>query len=141
MTGNDDANEGEARRSRRAFLGAAAAAGLVGTSGCLTLDPKVSVSGIDDSEVFEKVSVSEPWASGRVSASVSLTPEATTRYGVRKLTVISSSGSEFDTGTVQSGQSSKKVFVPVGKSTLSAVDFDGKTVDTVSVKVSGNRIL
>jgi hypothetical protein len=141
MMGNDDANEGENRRSRRTFLGAAAAAGLIGTGGCLTLDPKLSVTGIGDSEVFEKVSVSEPWASGRVSASVSLTSDATTRYGVRKLTVISSSGSEFDTGTVQSGQTSKKVFIPVGKSTLSAVDFDGKTVDTVSVKVGGNRIL
>ncbi|MCO8244179.1 MULTISPECIES: twin-arginine translocation signal domain-containing protein [unclassified Haladaptatus] len=140
MTGND-AGESKNRRSRRTFLGAVAAAGLVGTSGCVTLDPKARVSGTDESKIFEKVSVSEPWASGRVSASVSLTPAATTEYGVRELTVISSSGSEFDTGTVQSGQTSKTVFVPVGKSTLSAVDYDGKTVDSVTVTVGGNKIL
>ncbi len=136
MTGNNEGSD-----SRRAFLGAAATAGLVATSGCLTLSPKASVSKAGASNVFKKVSVSEPWASGRVSASVSLTSAATTKYGVRKLTVISSSGSKFDTGTVQSGQTSKTVFVPVGKSTLSAVDYDGKTVDSVRLTVSGNKIL
>ncbi len=141
MTGNDSSNESGTRLSRRTFLGTAVTAGLVGTSGCLTLSPKASISGTGTSKVFKKVSVSEPWASGRVSASVSLTPTATTKYGVRELIVISSSGSEFDTGTVQSGQTSKKVFVPVGKSTLSAVDYDGKTVDTVTVKVTGNKVL
>lgn len=141
MTGENEADEVKHRRSRRAFLGAVATAGLVGTSGCLTLDPTVSVSGAGNSNVFEKVSVSEPWASGRVAASVGLTRTATTEYGVRKLTVISSSGSKFDTGTVESGQTSKTVFVPVGKSTLSAVDYDGKTVDSVTVTVSGRKIL
>ncbi|ODR82186.1 hypothetical protein BG842_23540 [Haladaptatus sp. W1] len=141
MTGNDDANEVENRRSRRAFLGAAAAAGIVGTSGCLTLSPTVRVTGIEDSTVFKAVSVSEPWASGRVNAKVSFTPSATTEYGVRTLVVVSSSGSEFDTAGVYSGQTSKSVFLPVGKSTLTAVDFDGKTVDSVSVTVSGDRLL
>jgi hypothetical protein len=129
------------RRSRRAFLGAVATAGIVGTSGCLTLDPSVRVTGIEESSVFKRVSVTEPWASGRVLASVNLTSTATTDDGVRELTVISSSGSEFDTGSVYSGQTSKSVFLPVGKATLTAVDFDGRTVDSVSVDVSGNRIL
>ncbi|WP_227380797.1 hypothetical protein [Haladaptatus halobius] len=88
------------------------------------------------------MSVSEPWASGRVAASVTLTSAATTKHGVRALTVIKKDGTEFDTGTIQSGQTSKTIFLPVGKqSTLTAVDFDGKTVGSIIVKVSGNKII
>ncbi|WP_227380755.1 hypothetical protein [Haladaptatus halobius] len=58
------------------------------------------------------------------------------------LTVIKQDGTEFDTGTVQSGQTSKTLFLPVGQTaTLSAVNFDGKTVETIDVTVSGTKIV
>ncbi|WP_458188240.1 twin-arginine translocation signal domain-containing protein [Haladaptatus sp. NG-WS-4] len=126
--------------SRRSLLGASVGASVAGLSGCVTLSPTVSVSGLSGSSVFERVSVSEPWASGRVSAKVSLTPTATTELGVRGLTVVHSDGSEFDTASVQSGQTKKKLFLPVGKSTLTAVDFDGETVDSVTVTVGGRKL-
>ncbi|WP_266077125.1 hypothetical protein [Haladaptatus caseinilyticus] len=152
MTGKERMDEGRAeggrtggtrslRTSRRTLLGSAAGLGIASLSGCVTLGPKVSVTGLADSEIFKKVSVSEPWASGRVVASVSFTSTATTESGVRGLTVISSSGTEFDTATVQSGQTKKSIFFPVGKSTLTAVDFDGKTVETVEVAVRGDKLL
>ncbi|WP_435153727.1 twin-arginine translocation signal domain-containing protein [Haladaptatus sp. DFWS20] len=140
MTGNRKTNEESSRLSRRTFLGAAGA-GIAGLSGCLTLSPKVSVSGLADSDVFETVSVREPWASGRVVVSIKFAPTATTELGVRGVTVIGSSGTEFDTAAVQSGQLKKSVFFPVGKSTLTAVDFDGKTVDSVDVTVRGTKIV
>ncbi|SIR07311.1 hypothetical protein SAMN05421858_1323 [Haladaptatus litoreus] len=145
-TNDSDTNDLDTTRSprhlsRRTVLTATAGIGITGLSGCLTLSPKVSVSGIGNSDVFRKVSVSEPWASGRVVASVSFTSTATTNLGVRGLTVIGSSGTEFDTAAVQSGQSKKSIFLPIGKSTLSAVDFDGETVDSVEVTVRGNKIL
>ncbi|GAA0199801.1 hypothetical protein ACFFQF_00605 [Haladaptatus pallidirubidus] len=141
MTRGEKTDERSSCLSRRKFLGATVGAGIGGLSGCLTLNPNVSVSGLADSQIFEKVSVSDSWASGRVVASVSLTPTATTESGVRDLTVISSSGTEFDTAAVRSGQTKKSIFLPVGKSTLTAVDFDGKTVESVEVTVRGNKLL
>jgi hypothetical protein len=130
------------RPSRRTFLRLSTTAGVLGLSGCLTQSPTVTTSGVSNSSVFKRVSVSEPWASGRVAASISLTPAATTKQGVRGLTVIKKDGTEFDTGSVQSGQTSKTMFVPVGQqSTVSAIDFDGKTVETIAVRVSGTKIL
>ncbi|WP_233274726.1 hypothetical protein [Haladaptatus cibarius] len=140
-TNNSNTTRSPRELSRRTMLTATAGIGITGLSGCLTLSPKVSVSGLGTSDVFRKVSVSEPWASGRVVASVSFTPTATTKLGVRGLTVIGSTGTEFDTAAVQSGQSKKSIFLPVGKSTLTAVDFDGKTVDSVEVTVRGNKLL
>ncbi len=141
MMRGEKPDEQSSRLSRRELLGATAGVGIAGLSGCLTLSPKVSVTGLTESEVFRKVSVSESWASGRVVSSVSFTPTATTDGGVRGLTVISSSGTEFDTATVASGQTKKSIFLPVGNSTLTAVDFDGKTVESVSVSVRGEKVL
>jgi hypothetical protein len=99
------------------------------------------VSGLSGSKVFESVSVSEPWASGRAAASVELTRAATTRLGVRGLTVVRKDGTEFDTTAVRSGQTKKTVFLPVGRATLTAVDFDGRTVGRVAVAVRGKKVV
>ena len=141
MTGGEKTDGKSSRVSRRKLLCATAGIGIAGLSGCLTLNPKASISGLDDSRVFEKVSVSESWSRGRVVASVSLTPTATTKIGVRGLTVISPSGTEFDTAEVGSGQTKQSIFFPMGKSTLTAVDFYGKTVESVGVTVRGDKLL
>ncbi|WP_458205078.1 twin-arginine translocation signal domain-containing protein [Haladaptatus sp. NG-SE-30] len=141
MTGNEPDEIDDTTLSRRTLLGATIGTGVAGLSGCVTLSPTVSVSGLAGSEVFERVSVSEPWASDRVAASVSLTPEATTKLGVRGLTVVHSDGSKFDTASILSGQTKKTLFLPVGKSTLTAIDFDEKTVGSVEVTVRGKKVI
>lgn len=128
--------------SRRSLLVAVATGSMLGLGGCLTVDPSVRVSGLADSNVFKQVKTSESWASGRVALSVSLTSVATTTHGVRQLAVIDRSGEKFDTVTVYSGQTSKTVFAPTHQpATLSATDYDGKTVDQVRVTVSGQKIV
>lgn len=128
--------------TRRSLLAAVATGSMLGVSGCVTVTPSVRVSGLTDSSVFKQISTSESWASGRVTLSVSLTAAATTKHGVRQLAVIDKSGEKFDTATVKSAQTSKTVFAPTHQPvTLSAADYDGKTVDQVKVTVSGQKIL
>lgn len=128
--------------SRRSLLAAVATGGMLGVGGCMTINPSVRVSGLADSTVFKQISTSEPWASGRVALSVSLTSAATTKHGVRQLAVIDKSGEEFDTASVHSGQTSKTLFAPTHQmTTLSATDYNGKTVEQITVTVDGQKIV
>jgi hypothetical protein len=138
MTGDD-----APRHSRRALLGTAATGGLLGLAGCLTIGPSVTATGLSRSAVFESVTMAdEAWASGRVAVKMSLTPTATTEQGVRKLTTVTKSGSKFDTAMVESGQTSATLYAPTHQRvSLSATDYDGKTVETVTIRVGGNKIL
>lgn len=127
--------------TRRALLGAAATLGAAALGGCLTLSPGIDAAGLADSAVFESLTVREPWGSNRVAVKVRLTPSATTDLGVRGLSVISSSGSKFDAQTVASGQTTQTLFFPPeGRSTLAATDYDGQTVETLRVTVTGRRV-
>lgn len=129
------------RTSRRQLLAVLALVLVSGFGGCLTLDPTVSMN-TDDSKVFESVSTTEPWASGRVKASVTLTPNATTSAGVTKLTVISEKGTDFDTVSLEGGQTSAIVYLPTGQNaTIVAVDtIDGTIVETRTVTTGGKKL-
>ncbi|EMA53717.1 hypothetical protein C450_07407 [Halococcus salifodinae DSM 8989] len=114
----------------------------LGFGGCLTLGPTVTAD-TGNSAVFEQVSSDEPWASGRVKASVNLTPSATTDQGVSKLVVISESGSSFDTTTVETGQTSGiTLYLPAnGNATVTAVNtVNGTVVGTQTVTADGNKL-
>ncbi|MGN8214666.1 MULTISPECIES: hypothetical protein [Halococcus] len=126
---------------RRALAGVALVVAL-GFGGCLTLGPTVTAD-TGNSAVFEQVSSDEPWASGRVKASVNLTPSATTDQGVSKLVVISESGSSFDTTTVETGQTSGiTLYLPAnGNATVTAVNtVNGTVVGTQTVTADGNKL-
>ena len=113
----------------------------LGLGGCLTLSPTVGVD-TENSTVFEDASTSEPWASGRVRTSITLAENATTTQDVNELVVISESGDDFDTVTLDSGQTSATVYVPVNQNaTLVAIDtVNGTTIETRTIRTGGNKI-
>lgn len=140
MTQHDSATAGSI--SRRSLLAAVITGSMLGVSGCITVNPSARASRIADSAVFKQISTSESWASGRVALSVSLTAAATTKHGVRKIAVIDKDGKMFDTSTVKSGQTSKTLFAPTHQQvTLSATNYDGKTVNQIKITVSGRQVL
>lgn len=130
------------RIPRRHLLVVLAIVLVSGLGGCLTVSPTVSMQ-TDDSTVFKNVSTTEPWVSGRMKASVTLTSDATTTEGVTKLVVISESGSDFDTATLEGGQTSVIVYLPANQNaTIAAVDtVNGTVVETRTVTTGGNKIL
>lgn len=136
--GSRAAGDGARRLSRRKLLGSLALAGTVAASGCVTLGPRVTAADTADSSVFDSVSVSEPWANGRVVATVKLRAGASTETGVRKLVTVAPDGTKFDTVDIDSGQTSATLYFPVGTSTLSAVDYGGRTVESIEVTVAGD---
>ena len=113
----------------------------LGLGGCLTLSPTVGVD-TTNSSVFESVSTNEPWASGRVQTTVTLAPNATTTQDVSKLAVISTSGTTFDTVTLDSGQTTATVYTPANQNaTLVAIGTtNGTTIDTQTITTGGNKI-
>jgi hypothetical protein len=113
----------------------------LGLGGCLTLNPTVGVD-TDASTVFKKVSTNEPWVSGRVRTSITLTSNATTTQDITKLAVISQSGSTFDTDKLDSGQTSATVYVPANQhATIVAIDtVNGTVVETQTITTSGNTL-
>lgn len=127
--------------SRRRLLAATAAVGTVGLGGCVTLDPAVSAD-FANSRVFESIAPAESWASSHLSASAKLRPAATTDLGVRKLVVVDPSGSKFWTGSVEAGQTSRTMTLPVGgTATVSAVTASTEDlVESLPVTVEGNRL-
>jgi hypothetical protein len=110
--------------------------------GCLTIDPSVSAD-TGGSAVFESVESTEPWSSGQVRASVSLTDEATTSSGVSKLVVVSSRGTSFYTTTLEPGESSTTLFLPPNaEATVLAVNtVNGTVVETITVRTDGDRLV
>jgi hypothetical protein len=129
--------------SRRRFLATLPLVGGLALGGCLTLDPTVSAT-VDDSAVFEKISTSEPWVSGRIKTSVTLAPNATSEGSVTDLTVTTESGKAFDSTTVASGQTSGlTLYLPAGENaTITATDsVNGTVVETQTVRTGGNELL
>lgn len=128
------------RTSRRRLL--ASLPLVAGLGGCLTLDPTVTAE-TGNSTVFESISTSEPWASGRVRTSVTLTSNATSDQGITQLNVTDESGDSFDSTSVSSGQTSGlTLYLPAHQNaTITAVDgVNGTTVETRTVSTGGNRI-
>ncbi|WP_435077943.1 hypothetical protein [Halococcus sp. AFM35] len=130
-------------RSRRRFLATIPLAAGLTLGGCLMLDPTVSAN-VDDSAVFEEISTSEPWVSGRIKTSVTLAPNATSEQDVTDLTVTTESGKVFDSTTVASGQTSGlTLYLPAGENaTITATDsVNGTTIETHTVSTGGNELL
>jgi hypothetical protein len=130
-------------RSRRRFLAALPPAAGLALGGCLTLDPIVRAD-TDDSAVFEDVTTSEPWVSGRIKTSVTLATNATSDQDVTDLTVTTESGKAFDSTTVASGQTSGlTLYLPAGENaTITATDsVNGTVVETRTVRTGGNELL
>ena len=112
------------------------------TGGCLTVNPSVSAD-TGGSAVFESFESTEPWSSGQVRTSVSLTDDATTSKGVSKLVVVSSSGTSFYTTTLEAGETSTTLFLPPsGEATVLAVNtVNGTVVDTITVRTEGDALV
>ncbi len=127
--------------SRRRVVATIALLGLVVGSGCLTLSPTVTIE-TTESTVFERFSATEPWASGSVETTVTLTPAATTTNGVTQLVVIAESGSTFDSTTVDSGQTSATMYLPTNQNaTIFAVSaVNGTVVERRTVATGGNKL-
>ncbi|WP_254534774.1 hypothetical protein [Halomarina litorea] len=126
--------DGQRTTTRRRLLAGLAAGTTLGLSGCVTLSPSFERS-FPDSQVFVRVSASEPWAVNRVRATVTLTERATTELGVRTLVVVTASGSTYTTATVSGGQTSVTTYVPLGtRVKLVAVDNAGAFVEQVTVQ-------
>jgi hypothetical protein len=127
---------------RRPLLVSLLVVSSLGLGGCLTLNPTVGVD-TDNSTVFKDASTSEPWVSGRVKVSITLASNATTTQDVSKLAVISASGSDFDTVTLDSGQTSATVYVPANQNaTLVAIGTtNGTTIETRTIRTGGNKIV
>jgi hypothetical protein len=129
--------------SRRRFLATLPLVAGLSLGGCLTLDPTVSAD-IGDSAVFEDISTSEPWVSGRIKTTVTLVPNATSEGSVTDLTVTTESGTAFDSTTVASGQTSGlTLYLPAGENaTITATDsVNGTTIETRTVTTDGNELL
>lgn len=127
--------------SRRRVVATIALLGLVVGSGCLTLSPTVTME-TTESTVFERLSVTEPWASRSVATTVTLTSGATTTNGVTQLPVIAERGSTFDSTTVDSGQTSVTMSLPTNQNpTLVAVNAVNGTVgEGRTVATDGNEL-
>ncbi|WP_410767277.1 hypothetical protein [Haloferax sp. DFSO60] len=126
--------------SRRRVVATIPLLGLVVGNGCLTLDPTIMIE-TTESTVFERLSVTEPWASRSVTTTVTSTPASTTTNGVTKLVVVAESGSTFDSTTVVSGQTSVTMYLPTNQNvTLIPVNaVNGTVVEKRTVATGGNN--
>lgn len=115
--------------------------GTLGLGGCLTLDPTLSTPGLANSQVFKALTPAN-WAVQHLTVGVSFTSVATTKLGVRSLTVVAASGSAVWSDTVSPGESSIMASLPTAQTvTLVATDYDGRTVETLRVTVGGNTLV
>lgn len=126
--------------SQRKVLLAAIVVVSLALGGCLTLSPSVTADA-DDSDVFESVSVSEPWSSQRIQASATLasSPEA---GNVTQLTVVTADGSSLSTVSVDPGQTSVTLQLPANaNATIVASDtVNGTTIEKLNVTTTGNKV-
>jgi hypothetical protein len=119
------------RPTRRRLLTGLAAAGTLGLGGCLTRSPTLDVR-FPDSQVFESVTASEPWAALRIRVGIALTDRATTDLNVRTISIVDGNGYEYLEEGVTGGQTNLVTYLPLGmKVTVLALDNLGRTVERV----------
>jgi hypothetical protein len=127
--------------SRQRVLVATVVAVGAALGGCLTLDPSVTAN-TSASSVFEDVTVNEPWASGRVrsTATLSSSPDA---GDVTQITVVTESGETFSTAATDPGQTSVILELPANRNaTLVASDtVNGTTIETLNVTTGGDEVV
>ncbi|MDS0296001.1 hypothetical protein [Halogeometricum luteum] len=132
----------EGSHTRRRLLAGLSAVGVASLGGCVTTGLSLSADGVDESGVFDSLSLSESWTANKAVVKVTLTDAATTRQNVRKVAVIDGEGSSVWTDTVDPGQTSVTgARFPVNQTaTLTASDNDDAFVDSVSVTLNGSSI-
>ena len=109
--------------------------------GCVTAQPTLE-STTDDPAVFERISTADPWGTSSHQTSITLAPGATTSEGVTKLSVVTVNGSSFYTTSINAGQTSDTLPLPMGTSPIVATNtVSGPTVGTANTTVSGNTYL
>ncbi|ELZ30882.1 hypothetical protein C474_10486 [Halogeometricum pallidum JCM 14848] len=128
--------------TRRRLLAGLSAVGVAALGGCVTTGLSLSADGVDESEVFDSLSLSESWTANKAVVKVTLTDTATTQQNVRKVAIIDAKGSSVWSDTVDPGQTSVSgARFPVGQTaTLAASDHNDAFVDSVSVTLSGSSI-
>jgi quinol monooxygenase YgiN len=126
--------------ARRQVLVTALVIGSLALSGCLTYNPSVTME-TTDSTVFDTISVTESWASGRVRATAHLT-SSPAAGNVTQITVIRDNGETFSTRPVDPGQTTVILHLPPNQNaTLVASDtINGTTLATLNVTTSGNTL-
>lgn len=127
--------------SRRRVLAGVAALGATSFGGCVTTGFSADAPDVEGSPVFASFSVKNDvgWGDDKVEVSASLTDRATTDLKVRKLSVVSGSGSEVWSGTVTGGTTSATMFMNVGvPQTVHAFTSTDSPVDDQSVTIDGN---
>lgn len=128
--------------SRRRYLASGLAAVAVGTAGCVTTGLRIESEGVESSDVFDSISLSESWTASNATVTVNLTERAAKQGNVRKVSVVSASGSSVWAGTVDPGQTSiSNALLPVGETaTLVAVNGSDEYIDDISVRIVGSSI-
>lgn len=132
----------EHRSTRRRFLAAAAATGTAALSGCLSTDLSAEAPGLP-SDVFKLFSVANSIAVGssEVRVNAALTEAATTEMKVRELTAVDSAGATAWNGTVQGGQTSVGMYLPVGTPlTVYAFDHSANPVGEQSLRIRARSL-
>jgi hypothetical protein len=126
--------------ARQQALMAVLVIGLLALGGCLTYNPAVTME-TTTSSVFENVSVTESWASGRIRATAHLT-SSPAAGNVTQITVIRENGKSFSTSSVDPGQTSVLIMLPPNQNaTLIASDtINGTTLATLNVTTSGTTL-
>ena len=123
------------RRSVLVLLAIAVACG-----GCITAQPTLD-STTTDPAVFESISTADPWGTSSLQTSVTLASRATTGEGITELSVVTANGSSFYTTSLDAGQTSVTLPLPMGSSQIIATNtVNGTTVGTANVTVSGNTL-
>lgn len=130
----------DASATRRRLLAALATVGIGTFGGCVRTGLTMRTDGVDGSEVFESVSLSESWTANKAVGTVTLTEDAATDASVRELAVIGSDGEDAWNGQLQPGQTSvTDARFPVGETAaLVAANGSGTYVDSVTVTVGGS---
>ena len=106
--------------------------------GCVTAQPTLA-SATNDPAVFESISTADSWGTSSLQTSITLAPGATTSEGVTKLSVVTANGSSFYTTSLDPGQTSVTLPLPMGTAQIIATNtVNGTTVGTANMTVSGN---
>lgn len=132
----------EQSMSRRSYLASGVAALCVGTAGCVTTGLRLETEGVDSSDIFESISLSESWTASNATATVTLTEAAAKEASIRELGVVDAKGSSVWAGAVDPGQKSvSNVLLPIKESaTVVAANASKEFVDEVTVRVVGSTI-
>lgn len=136
-------DSGERGTTRRQFLAVAAATGTVGLSGCLTTDLSAEAPGLP-TDVFKLFTVVNSLAVGssEIRVKATLTKAATTKMKVRELTAVDPTGATAWNGSVEGGQTSVGMYLPVGTPlTVYAFDYSANLVDEQSLQIRGRSLL